>query len=156
MKKKVIFHPRRHSKVEHESVNREYEKELSELDELRPKTRADCVNGYRPCMWASCRYNLRYEITEIGSIFDHLDDDAVVTCALDVVDANPDGMSLDKMSAVLKVTRERARQLEMIAVGNLLKKKEEVLRQSYEDSPEINRLEWNDLMRQEVTKKWQR
>lgn len=32
----------------------------------RPKTRADCINGPRPCPWVGCRYHLFLEIRQGG------------------------------------------------------------------------------------------
>lgn len=55
----------------------------------RPRTRGDCVDGPRPCPWASCRYNLRIDVTEGGTLKLNHDgelEDMAETCALDVAD----------------------------------------------------------------------
>lgn len=41
-----------------------------DVDELpRPRTRADCLEGPRPCPWVSCRYHLLTEVSaESGSL----------------------------------------------------------------------------------------
>lgn len=86
-----------------------------DLGELRPKTRAECVNGIRPCPWAGCRYHLYLEVdSDTGSIklnhpsreLEHLAE----TCALDVAERGP--LVLEQVGELLNVTRERARQLE--------------------------------------------
>src|SRR5690242_4638453 len=42
---------------------------LSEIQKLKPKTRAECVNGPRPCLFVSCKYNLYLDVNpETGSI----------------------------------------------------------------------------------------
>lgn len=90
--------------------------ELAELDALRPKTRADCVNGPRPCPWVSCRHHLAIDINEEnGSIkfnFPDLDPwELSDSCALDVADRG--GVTLEQAGIALNVTRERLRQIEI-------------------------------------------
>jgi hypothetical protein len=46
--------------------------ELAELEELRPRTRADCANVPRPCPIASCRYNLGLHVKPNGTILVNL------------------------------------------------------------------------------------
>lgn len=85
--------------------------------EERPKTRGECSDGPRPCPWISCRYNLYLEVTRRGIIQftrDEIDIDqfpAANSCALDV--ANRGGMALEKVAAILGLTRERVRQVAM-------------------------------------------
>jgi hypothetical protein len=79
-----------------------------ELDRLRPKTRADCKTGPRPCIWIGCRYHTAITLDiERGSIkenFPHLkiwsdpDGDGLErlelehgTCSLDIADKHDDG-----------------------------------------------------------------
>lgn len=66
---------------------------------VRPR---DCVSGPRPCPHRGCRYALP--------------DGA---CALDTVNANPDGMTLDEIAAVLGVTRQAVHQMERRALKKL-------------------------------------
>jgi hypothetical protein len=34
----------------------------------RPKTRADCVDGPRPCPWVGCKYHIGLDVSEAGTI----------------------------------------------------------------------------------------
>lgn len=96
--------------------------ELAMLDELRPKTRADCVDGPRPCPWVSCKHHLALDINdETGSIKLTRPDlevwEMAETCALDVADRGDH--TLEQVGAVMNVTRERLRQLEMQGLQKL-------------------------------------
>jgi len=42
---------------------------MVELDANRPKTRADCEGGHRPCPYVSCKYNLFVDVNpRTGSV----------------------------------------------------------------------------------------
>jgi hypothetical protein len=94
----------------------------------------------------TCRHNLLVDVgktginvrsgshrTTIGIVTDdsfHAITDAAIdswiaecppSCALDVVDANPDGMCLADIGDVLGLTRERARQVEDAAIDRAAK-----------------------------------
>lgn len=86
------------------------------VDYHRPKTRADCADGPRPCPYVSCKYHLKYEINPVnGSIRDNQPgvdiEDMDHSCVLDVVDANPDGLGLVELGKLLMLTKERVRQI---------------------------------------------
>lgn len=87
-------------------------------DEPRPRTRADCEGGERPCPYVSCKYNLYLDVTETGSIqinFPNLEPwELANSCALDVADNG--GATLEETGRMLNVTRERIRQLEVKAL----------------------------------------
>lgn len=88
----------------------------------RPRTRGDCVNGPRPCPWASCRHHLYLEVSpETGAIrlnFPNLELEQLEhTCALDIADRGT--MTLDVVGDLINVTRERARQIEVRALLRL-------------------------------------
>ncbi len=77
------------------------------LPALRPQTRADCVEGLRPCPWASCRYSLLVLDlnTRTGRVWEPEDPDAIVdSCVLDVADRG--GMNEPEIAAVFGVTRQ--------------------------------------------------
>jgi hypothetical protein len=98
------------------------ETELSEIDALRPKTRAECVDGPRPCPWVSCKHHLALDINEeTGSIKLSRPDLEVwempETCALDIADRGEH--TLEQVGAALNVTRERLRQIETKALLQL-------------------------------------
>lgn len=91
------------------------EEALRTLDGSRPKTRADCVNGPRPCMYVSCKHNLYLDVNpETGSIKLNFPDkeiwDLKYTCALDV--AEKGGITLEEVGEIMNLTRERIRQVE--------------------------------------------
>src|SRR5271170_95860 len=42
---------------------------LKSIEGMRPRTRAECVNGPRPCLFVSCKHNLYLDVNpETGSI----------------------------------------------------------------------------------------
>lgn len=65
----------------------------------RPRTRAACVNGPRPCPWVSCRHHLEHEDE---------------SCSLDVADQGEH--TLAEVGELLGLTRERIRQIELKAL----------------------------------------
>lgn len=80
----------------------------------RPRTRADCVNGPRPCPWVSCKFHLYLDVNEkTGTIKFNFPDLEVwelkETCALDLADKQES--SFDDIAQVLNLTKERVRQL---------------------------------------------
>lgn len=99
----------------------EEEQLADQVPQLRPKTRADCERGERPCPFASCRYNLVIDIGPSGSIQLNYPDkelDALPhTCALDVADNG--GHTLEQVGELLNVTRERVRQMEERALRRM-------------------------------------
>lgn len=99
---------------------------LRVVETQRPKVRAECVNGPRPCMWVSCKHNLYLDVNpETGSIKLNFPDKEIgeleYTCALDV--AEKGGITLEEVGAIMNLTRERIRQVE---TRGLLKLREEV------------------------------
>jgi hypothetical protein len=105
--------------------------EASEVDLYdRPQTRGDCleggINAQRPCPWAGCRHHLLTTINpQTGSvtlIFGHDDVTRLKsTCALDVVDEHG-GLTLGEVGDLLgEVSRERIRQIEMLALRRALR-----------------------------------
>ncbi|MFT3837171.1 MAG: sigma factor-like helix-turn-helix DNA-binding protein [Myxococcaceae bacterium] len=88
---------------------------VTELESTRPKTRADCVNSPRPCMFVSCKYNLYLDVNpETGSIKLNFPDKEIwelpYSCALDV--AEKGGITLEEVGDIMNLTRERIRQVE--------------------------------------------
>ena len=88
----------------------------------RPVERSKCVNGPRPCPYVGCRYHLYLDVSRrTGSIKLNFPDlevwELAVSCALDVAD---DGAAtLEDVGAIMNVTRERIRQLEIDALARL-------------------------------------
>jgi hypothetical protein len=88
---------------------------MTELEATRPKTRADCASGPRPCPYASCKYNLFVDVNpRTGSVKMNFPDKELHeigdTCALDVADRG--GITLEDVGVIMNLTRERVRQLE--------------------------------------------
>lgn len=95
-----------------------------EAEAARPKTRADCCNGPRPCPWVGCKFNLYLDVDRrSGSIkFNHptLDPEEMApegSCALDLADNGPN--ILQHVGHLMNVTRERVRQVEASALQKL-------------------------------------
>jgi hypothetical protein len=96
--------------------------ERAELESLRPQTRADCVNGIRPCPWVGCKFHLYLDVhPNSGALkLNHpgLEPDEIgETCALDVADRGP-ALSPD-IGRYLNVTPERAQQIEATATARV-------------------------------------
>jgi len=97
--------------------------ERAELEAARPRTRADCADGERPCPYVGCKYHLYLDVNpETGSIKLNFPDlevwEMAETCSLDVADRG--GITLEEVGEILNLTRERIRQVE---VRGLLKLK---------------------------------
>jgi Sigma-70, region 4 len=87
----------------------------AELEATRPKVRADCATGPRPCPYVSCKFNLYVDVNpRTGSVKMNFPDkelwEIADTCALDVADRG--GITLEEVGAIMNLTRERVRQLE--------------------------------------------
>jgi hypothetical protein len=103
---------------------RDFERDatIAGVASLRPTTRAECREGPRPCPFVSCRYHLYLDVSRrTGSIKLNFPDLEVwelpVSCALDV--AEDGGATLEDVGAIMNVTRERIRQLEVTALERL-------------------------------------
>lgn len=85
----------------------------------RPRTRGECPTE-RPCPWVSCRHHLYLDIQpRTGGIKLNFPDigveDMIESCSLDVADRG--GATLEATGAMLNITRERLRQLEVMALA---------------------------------------
>jgi Sigma-70, region 4 len=88
---------------------------VREMEQLRPRERAECANGPRPCMFISCKHHLYLDVNpSTGSIKLNFPDKEVwelgETCALDVADRG--GITLEEVGTIMNLTRERIRQVE--------------------------------------------
>jgi hypothetical protein len=88
----------------------------------RPVTRADCVHGERPCPFVSCTHHLYLDVfAKTGAIKLNFPDlevwEMVDSCALDVADRG--GTTLEEAGAMMNLTRERIRQVEVTALAKL-------------------------------------
>lgn len=93
------------------------------LDTLhpRPRTRAECIDGERPCPYVGCRYHLFLEAEADGKVRVNFPGsepgDLHESCALDVADQG--GIALQNVGAVMNLSHERVRRLEDIALQKL-------------------------------------
>src|SRR5580704_18772323 len=93
-----------------------------ETDHARPATRAECAEGARPCPYVSCQHHLYLDVSaRTGAIKLNFPDlevwDMNETCALDVADRG--GTTLEDVGAIMNLTRERIRQVEVKALAKL-------------------------------------
>jgi hypothetical protein len=88
----------------------------------RPKTRSECIEMERPCLFVSCRHHLYLDVNpETGSVKLNFPDKEVweleETCALDVADRG--GITLEEVGTIMNLTRERIRQVEVRGLEKL-------------------------------------
>ncbi len=94
-----------------------------DMEEIEhPKSRADCLEGARPCPFVSCQHHLYLDVSaRTGAIkvnFPDLDVwEMSETCALDVADRG--GTTLEEVGAIMNLTRERIRQVEVKGLAKL-------------------------------------
>ncbi len=88
----------------------------------KPQTRAECANGERPCPFVSCKHHLYLDVSaKTGAIKLNFPDlevwEMTETCALDVADRG--GTTLEEVGAIMNLTRERIRQVEVKGLAKL-------------------------------------
>ena len=93
-----------------------------ETDYWKPKTRSECAEGPRPCPFVSCKHHLFIDVSpRTGAIKLNFPDlevwDLGESCALDVADRG--GTTLEDVGAIMNLTRERIRQVEVKALAKL-------------------------------------
>lgn len=93
-----------------------------ETDYWKPKTRAECKGGPRPCPFISCKHHLYVDVSpRTGAIKLNFPDLEVwelsESCALDIADHG--GTTLEDVGAIMNLTRERIRQVEVKALAKL-------------------------------------
>ncbi len=88
----------------------------------KPRTRAECADGPRPCPYVSCKHHLFLDVSaRTGAIKLNFPDleawEMNESCALDVADRG--GTTLEDVGAIMNLTRERIRQVEVKALAKL-------------------------------------
>jgi hypothetical protein len=88
----------------------------------KPVAREDCQGGERPCPFVSCKHHLYLDVSaRTGAIKLNFPDLEVwemnETCALDVADRG--GATLEEVGAIMNLTRERIRQVEVKGLAKL-------------------------------------
>jgi hypothetical protein len=91
-------------------------------DVERPTTRAECSDAPRPCPFVSCQHHLYLDVSaRTGAIKLNFPDlevwEMTETCALDVADRG--GTTLEEVGAIMNLTRERIRQVEVKGLAKL-------------------------------------
>jgi len=102
---------------------------------MPPTTRADCVNGLRPCPWVGCRWHTYLHVSERGSIWiahpERLpwEMQAGESCVLDLVEQlcregsgnrlSSSRYSHRRIGLLFGLTKERTRQIEHEALRRL-------------------------------------
>jgi len=91
-------------------------------DAERPQARADCVSAARPCPFVSCKHHLYLDVSaRTGAIKLNFPDlevwEMTETCALDIADRG--GTTLEEVGAIMNLTRERIRQVEVKGLAKL-------------------------------------
>lgn len=93
-----------------------------ETDYWKPRSREECLDGPRPCPFVSCKHHLFIDVSpRTGAIKLNFPDlevwDMGESCALDVADRG--GTTLEDVGAIMNLTRERIRQVEVKALAKL-------------------------------------
>ena len=93
-----------------------------EDDYAKPRVRSTCAGGARPCPYVSCKHHLYVDVSpRTGAIKLNFPDLEVWemgdSCALDVADRG--GTTLEDVGAIMNLTRERIRQVEVKALAKL-------------------------------------
>jgi hypothetical protein len=91
-------------------------------DNGKPRTRAECGDVPRPCPYVSCQHHLYLDVSaRTGAIKLNFPDlevwEMTETCALDVADRG--GTTLEEVGAIMNLTRERIRQVEVKGLARL-------------------------------------
>jgi hypothetical protein len=91
-------------------------------DVVKPTTREDCAQGQRPCPFVSCKHHLYLDASaRTGAIKLNFPDlevwEMTESCALDVADRA--GTTLEEVGAIMNLTRERVRQVEVQGLAKL-------------------------------------
>ncbi len=111
-------------------------------EEPRPRTREACAGGERPCPYVSCKHHLFLDVSaRTGAIKLNFPDlevwDMNETCALDVADRG--GTTLEEVGAIMNLTRERIRQVEVKGLAKLQALKDMLALRDYVDEGPVGK-----------------
>jgi hypothetical protein len=111
-------------------------------DITKPKVRAECQEGERPCPFVSCKHHLYLDVSaRTGAIKLNFPDlevwEMTETCALDVADRG--GTTLEEVGAIMNLTRERIRQVEVKGLAKLQALKDMAALRDYVDEGPIGK-----------------
>jgi hypothetical protein len=113
-----------------------------ETDYVKPRTREECLDGPRPCPFVSCKHHLYIDVSpKTGAIKLNFPDlevwDMGESCALDVADRG--GTTLEDVGAIMNLTRERIRQVEVKALAKLEALKDMMALRDYVDEGPVGK-----------------
>ena len=119
----------------------------------KPMTRAECAQGERPCPFVSCKHHLYLDVAaKTGAIKLNFPDlevwEMTETCALDVADRG--GTTLEEVGAIMNLTRERIRQVEVKGLAKLEALKDMSALRDYVDEGPVGKRRLPVLTRPEV------
>jgi hypothetical protein len=124
-----------------------------ETDYWKPRTREECVDGPRPCPFVSCKHHLFIDVSaRTGAIKLNFPDlegwDLGESCALDVADRG--GTTLEDVGAIMNLTRERIRQVEVKALAKLEALRDMMALRDYVDEGPVGRRRLPKLSKEEL------
>lgn len=118
---RTVFLPMRTNRTAIAQMRAESATYDEEFAIARPRTRAECEGGERPCPWVGCRHHLYLEVTFAGSlkiVRPAIElENMIESCSLDVADLGIH--TLEIVGDLLNVSRERVRQEEVKALVRL-------------------------------------
>lgn len=122
----------------------------------RPRTRAECAEGPRPCPFVSCKYHLFVDVSpRTGAIKLNFPDlevwDLADSCSLDVADRG--GTTLEDVGAIMNLTRERIRQVEVKALAKLEALRDMNALRDFVDEGPVGKRRLPKLSKAELTEK---
>src|SRR5688572_760071 len=126
-----------------------------ETDYWKPRTREECADGPRPCPFVSCKHHLFIDVSaRTGAIKLNFPDlevwDLGESCALDVADRG--GTTLEDVGAIMNLTRERIRQVEVKALAKLEALRDMMALRDYVDEGPVGRRRLPKLSKEELAK----
>ncbi|HEX5099487.1 MAG TPA: sigma factor-like helix-turn-helix DNA-binding protein [Polyangiaceae bacterium] len=124
-----------------------------ETDYDKPRTREECLDGPRPCPFVSCKHHLFIDVSaRTGAIKLNFPDlevwDLGESCALDVADRG--GTTLEDVGAIMNLTRERIRQVEVKALAKLEALRDMTYLRDYVDEGPVGKRRLPRLSKQDL------
>jgi hypothetical protein len=125
-----------------------------ETDYEKPRVRSECADGPRPCPFVSCKYHLYIDVSaRTGAIKLNFPDlevwDLGESCALDVADRG--GTTLEDVGAIMNLTRERIRQVEVKALAKLEALRDMMALRDYVDEGPVGKRRLPRLSKQDLS-----
>jgi hypothetical protein len=126
-----------------------------ETEYWKPRTRAECADAPRPCPYVSCKHHLFIDVSpRTGAIKLNFPDlevwDMAESCALDVADRG--GTTLEDVGAIMNLTRERIRQVEVKALAKLEALRDTMALRDYVDEGPVGKRRLPQLSKAELAK----